>query len=97
VRVAPHDRPDSSPLASVHTLHIASARPEVQVVEYTLGEYPADLFHDAPLVRCGKAIVPDGKGIGMTIKEEMIKNYPLTPSLRILKFSDLEGKFKENG
>lgn len=97
VRVAPHDRPDSSPLASVHTLHIASARPEVQIVEYTLGEYPADLFHDAPLVRGGKATVPDGKGIGMTIKEEMIKNYPLTPSLRILKFSDLEGKFKENG
>ncbi|AWS00297.1 mandelate racemase/muconate lactonizing enzyme family protein [Metallosphaera hakonensis] len=95
VKVAPHDRPDSSPLSLAYALQISSARSEISTIEYTISDFPHDLFRNLPEVFNGYATVPKGNGIGIEIIEDALKKYSYIQKLRLLAFSDLENRLKE--
>ncbi|QKR00198.1 mandelate racemase/muconate lactonizing enzyme family protein [Metallosphaera tengchongensis] len=97
VSVAPHDRPDSSLLSLAYTLQIASARPEINTIEYTISNFPKDLYTHVPPLEKGEVAVPSGVGVGVDIIEESLKNYTYTNKIRILPFSDLETKMIKRG
>lgn len=95
VKVAPHDRPDSSPLSLAYVLQIASARSEISTIEFTISDFPSDLFGNIPRFHCGTLEVPVGQGIGLEVKEDQLEKYSYKEKLRILAFSDLEGKLRD--
>ena len=95
VKVAPHDRPDSSPLSLAYVLQIASARSEISTIEFTISDFPSDLFENIPRFRHGTLEVPVGQGIGLEVKEDQLEKYSYKEKLRILAFSDLEGKLRD--
>ncbi|BCU70032.1 mandelate racemase/muconate lactonizing enzyme family protein [Stygiolobus caldivivus] len=88
VKVAPHDRPDRSPVSLIYTLNLASARGEIEVVEYPITDFPTDLFPSVPVFKGGYVVPPEN----VEVREEAIAKYPYTSKVRILHFSDLEGK-----
>lgn len=90
IKVYPHDRPDSSPISLAFTLHVAATRSEIERVEYTISEFPSDLFTNLPKFEKGEVVLPKGYGIGLDLNEKDINRYRYERKLRILKFADLE-------
>lgn len=92
VKIAPHDRPDRSPISLIYTLNLALAREEIEIVEYPIAEFPQDLFPLLPVFKKGYATPPDNIEVNERIIEE---KYPFVNKIRILHFSDLEDKLKQ--
>jgi len=92
VKIAPHDRPDRSPISLIYTLNLALAREEIEIVEYPIAEFPQDLFPLLPVFRKGYATPPGNIEVNERIIEE---KYPFVNKIRILHFSDLEDKLKQ--
>jgi L-alanine-DL-glutamate epimerase-like enolase superfamily enzyme len=87
VKVAPHDRPDRSPISLIYVLNLALARDEIQIAEYPISEFPKDLFV-VPVFKNGYVTPPENA----EINEGELSKYPYINKIRILHFSDLEDK-----
>ena len=90
VKVAPHDRPDRSPISLIYTLNVALARSEIEVVEYPIADFPTDLFPSLPVFKEGFVIPPDY----VEVNEGVLSKYSYTQKLRILHFSNLDKLIK---
>ncbi|BDC17637.1 mandelate racemase/muconate lactonizing enzyme family protein [Acidianus sp. HS-5] len=88
VKVAPHDRPDRSPVSLIYTLNLALARDEIKIVEYPIADFPGDIFPSAPVFKDGYVIPPDN----VEVREDTLIKYPYINKFRILHFSNLEDK-----
>lgn len=86
VKVAPHDRPDSSPVSLIYTLNLGLVRPEIEVIEYPIVDFPKDLFSSLPTLAKGYVTPPDN----VEVNESAVDNYKYIKKVRILHFSDLE-------
>ncbi|AOL17875.1 mandelate racemase [Sulfolobus sp. A20] len=92
VKVLPHDRPDSSPISLIYTLNLALTNLNVDLVEYTISDFPSDLFPNLPVFKRGYVIPSED----IEINEEVLrKKYKYINRLRVLHFSDLEEKMKK--
>ncbi len=88
VRVLPHDRPDASPLSLIYTLNLGLVKSQIEMVEYTIADFPNDLFYSLPKFKNGYIYPSENP----EVIEENIEKYGYKNRLRILHFSDLESK-----
>ncbi|MEM3209521.1 MAG: mandelate racemase/muconate lactonizing enzyme family protein [Saccharolobus sp.] len=89
IKVMPHLRPQRSAIALYHTLQVALANSNISQVEFPLAQIPSDLFNAEFKVYNGLVKVPDN----ISLNEELLREkYKLHKKLRLLKFSDLQGK-----
>lgn len=94
VKVLPHDRPDSSPISLIYTLNLALTNTNIELIEYTISDFPTDLFPNLPIFKKGYVVPPDA----IEVNEEVLKSkYKYINKLRVLHFSDLEEKMKKYG
>ncbi|QGA53758.1 mandelate racemase/muconate lactonizing enzyme family protein [Sulfolobus sp. E5-1-F] len=90
VRVLPHDRPDASPLSLIYTLNLGLVNSQIEMVEYTIADFPNDLFYSLPKFKGGYISPPEN----LEVVERNIEKYSYKNRLRILHFSDLENKLR---
>ncbi|MEM0092625.1 MAG: enolase C-terminal domain-like protein, partial [Saccharolobus sp.] len=89
IKVMPHLRPQRSAIALYHTLQVALANSNISQVEFPLAQIPSDLFNAEFKVYNGLVKVPDN----ISLNEELLREkYKLDKKLRLLRFSDLQGK-----
>ncbi|ARM75448.1 mandelate racemase/muconate lactonizing enzyme family protein [Acidianus manzaensis] len=88
VKIAPHDRPDASPLSLIYALNLGLSKSEIEMVEYSIADFPNDLFYSLPITKNGYAVPPDN----VNIIETNMNKYKYSNKFRILYFSDLEKK-----
>jgi D-galactarolactone cycloisomerase len=78
--VAPHT--SQSILSTAANLHILSAIPNGLIYEADLAPlnpFRDDLGFDPPIVKDGFVLAPDGPGLGLQIREEILKGLPAIP------------------
>lgn len=74
VAVAPHN--PSGPVATAATAQFCAALPQLRILEYAWGEVPwrADLVEPPERIENGELIVPEGPGIGVRLRPEVLAN-----------------------
>jgi len=92
VKVAPHDRPDSSIVSLIYTLNLALTRNEIKIVEYPISDLPKDLFNE-PTFEKGYVRPPEN----IEINNSVLNKYSYINRIRILHFSDLNDKLIKYG
>ncbi|WP_048054492.1 mandelate racemase/muconate lactonizing enzyme family protein [Acidianus hospitalis] len=92
VKVAPHDRPDSSIVSLIYTLNLALTRNEIKIVEYPISDLPKDLFNE-PTFEKGYVRPPEN----IEINNSILNKYSYINRIRVLHFSDLNDKLIKYG
>lgn len=79
VALAPHN--PSGPVANAATLHLAASLPGFRILEIMLTDvkWRAELTDEQVRFEDGCIRIPEGPGLGLTLREDACKRYPFQP------------------